>query len=41
MKARTLIAILENCQKADGSVVMAEVLREYTGFEVITKGGSS
>ena len=32
---RVLIAILENCQQQDGSVVIPEVLRPYTGFEVI------
>ena len=33
---RTLIAILENCQRADGSVVVPEALRPYTrGLEVI------
>jgi seryl-tRNA synthetase len=35
---RTLIAILENCQQADGSVVVPEVLRPYMhGTEVIRK----
>ena len=34
---RTLIAILENCQRADGSVVVPEALRPYMrGMEVIT-----
>ncbi len=33
---RTLIAILENYQQPDGSVVIPEVLRRYTGFEKIT-----
>jgi seryl-tRNA synthetase len=28
---RTLVAILENCQQADGSVVIPEVLRPYMG----------
>ena len=28
---RTLIAILENCQQADGSIVVPEALRPYTG----------
>jgi seryl-tRNA synthetase len=28
---RTLVAILENCQQADGSVVIPEVLRPYLG----------
>ncbi len=33
--ARTLIAVLENYQQADGSVVVPDVLRPYTGFDVI------
>ena len=33
---RVVIAILENYQQSDGSVVMPEVLRPYTGFDVIT-----
>ena len=34
---RTLIAILENCQRADGSVVVPDALRPYMrGLEVIT-----
>ncbi|MGE5307540.1 MAG: serine--tRNA ligase [Deltaproteobacteria bacterium] len=37
--ARTVIAILENYQQADGSVVIPEVLRPYMGgVERITKG---
>ena len=32
---RMLIAILENFQEADGSVVVPEVLRQYTGFDRI------
>lgn len=32
---RTLIAILENYQQGDGSVVVPEVLRKYTGFDKI------
>ena len=32
---RVLIAILENYQQADGSVVIPQVLRPYTGFDVI------
>ena len=32
---RVIIAILENYQQADGSVVIPEVLRPYTGFDVI------
>ena len=35
---RTLIAVLENYQQADGSVVVPEVLRPYMGgTERITK----
>jgi seryl-tRNA synthetase len=30
-----MIAILENYQQPDGSVVIPEVLRPYTGFDVI------
>lgn len=36
---RTLIAILENYQQEDGSVVIPEVLRKYTGFDKITPKG--
>ena len=32
---RVIIAILEHYQRADGSVVVPEVLRPYTGFDVI------
>jgi seryl-tRNA synthetase len=32
---RIIIAILENYQQPDGSVIIPEVLRPYTGFEVI------
>ena len=32
---RTLIAIMENYQQADGSIVVPEVLQPYTGFDVI------
>ena len=32
---RTLIAIMENYQQADGSIAVPEVLRPYTGFDVI------
>ncbi|MET1084184.1 MAG: aminoacyl--tRNA ligase-related protein, partial [Burkholderiales bacterium] len=35
---RTLIAILENFQQQDGSVVVPDVLREYVGAEKIVKG---
>ncbi len=32
---RTLIAILENCQQNDGTVLIPEVLQKYTGFSEI------
>lgn len=32
---RTILALLENHQQPDGSVVIPEALRSYTGFEVI------
>ena len=32
---RTLIAIMENYQQADGSIVIPEVLHKYTGFQRI------
>jgi len=39
---RTLIAVLENYQQADGSVVVPEVLRPYMGgLEVIGSHGAS
>jgi seryl-tRNA synthetase len=34
---RTLVAILENYQQADGSVIVPEVLRQYMGAEKIVK----
>ena len=34
---RTLIAILENFQQRDGSVIVPEALRSYVGADVITK----
>ena len=34
---RTLIAIMENYQQADGSIVVPEKLRPYVGMDVITK----
>ena len=37
---RTLIAILENGQQKDGSVVIPEVLRPYMGLDVIRSGTS-
>lgn len=33
---RTLVAILENFQQSDGSVVIPDALRPYTGFDRIT-----
>jgi len=33
--SRTPIAILENYQQKDGSVIIPEVLREFTGFDII------
>lgn len=33
---RTVAAIIENYQNADGSITIPEVLRKYTGFDVIT-----
>ena len=35
---RVIIAILENNQQPDGSVVIPEVLRPYTGFDTIPAG---
>jgi seryl-tRNA synthetase len=35
---RTVAAIIENCQNADGSVTVPEVLRPYMGVDVITAG---
>ena len=34
---RTVAAILENCQQADGSIVVPEVSRPYMGCDVIAK----
>jgi len=36
---RTLVAILENCQQADGSLRLPEALVPYMGMEVIEAGG--
>ena len=33
---RTLVALMENYQEADGSVTIPELLRPYTGFDRIT-----
>ena len=40
---RTLIAILENYQQADGGVVIPKVLRDFVGMGKIesTKGGGT
>ncbi|HEX9093919.1 MAG TPA: serine--tRNA ligase [Coriobacteriia bacterium] len=35
---RTVAAIIENCQNADGSITVPEVLRGYMGVDVITAG---
>ncbi|MDR3048273.1 MAG: serine--tRNA ligase [Elusimicrobiota bacterium] len=32
---RTFVAILENYQQSDGSVIIPEALRKYTGFDII------
>ena len=37
---RVIIAILENNQQPDGSVVIPEVLRRYTGFRYDPGSGS-
>lgn len=34
---RALVAVMENYQQADGSIEVPEVLRPYTGFEVIAR----
>lgn len=34
---RTVAAIMENYQNADGSITIPEVLRKYTGFDMIKK----
>ena len=36
---RTLVAILENYQQADGSVTIPNALRPYTGFSEIALPG--
>jgi seryl-tRNA synthetase len=38
---RTWIAIVENCQQADGSIVIPEALRPYMGIERIPAAGKS
>jgi seryl-tRNA synthetase len=35
---RTLIAILENCQQSDGSVVIPEALRPFMDGQEVIKG---
>ena len=37
--SRALIAILENCQQPDGSVIVPEVLRPWVGKERIGGNG--
>jgi seryl-tRNA synthetase len=37
---RTWVAIVENYQRADGSVEVPDALRSYLNAELITKGGS-
>ena len=32
---RTFAAILENYQQEDGSVIIPEALKKYTGFDII------
>jgi seryl-tRNA synthetase len=34
-------AIIENCQNADGTITVPEVLRPYMGVDVITGEGIS
>lgn len=34
---RTLVAVMENYQQADGSIVVPDVLRRYTGFDLIAR----
>ncbi|MCE2464014.1 MAG: serine--tRNA ligase [Dehalococcoidia bacterium] len=38
---RVVISILENCQQEDGSIVIPEVLRPYTGYDVIPAANNS
>jgi seryl-tRNA synthetase len=35
---RTIVALLENHQRGDGSVAIPEALRPYTGFAEIKPG---
>jgi seryl-tRNA synthetase len=39
--SRALVAILENNQQADGSIVIPEVLRPWVGKDRITRGGQA
>ena len=41
VEGRTLVAVLENYQEADGSVVVPKALVPFTGFEVIAADGST
>ena len=34
---RTMIAILENYQQKDGSILVPEILQPLTGFKIIKK----
>ena len=34
---RTLVAVMENYQQADGSIAVPDVLKRYTGFDVIAR----
>jgi seryl-tRNA synthetase len=38
---RTLVAILENYQEADGSLVVPKALVPFTGFDTIAADGST
>jgi seryl-tRNA synthetase len=35
---RTLLAVIETYQRADGSITVPEVLRPYVGADVIARG---
>ncbi len=37
VSSRPLVAILENYQQADGSIIVPEVLRPYCGFDRISR----
>ena len=34
---RAIIAIIDNYQQEDGSILIPKVLQEYTGFDIIKK----